>query len=46
MPQFPTRLYFNGVGPVNVSGVSGTSITDQLSGTFNNLGVPGLKVST
>lgn len=43
VPQFPTRLYFNGVGPVNVSGVSGTSITDQLSGTFNNLGVPGAK---
>lgn len=43
IPQFPTRLYFNGVGPVNVSGVSGTAITDQLTGQFNNMGVPGAK---
>lgn len=43
IPQFPTRLYFNGVGPVNVTGVSSTSISDQLSGSFNNMGVPGAK---
>ena len=43
VPQFPTRLYFNGVGPVNVSGVSGTAITDQLTGTYNNMGIPGSK---
>lgn len=43
IPQFPTRLYFNGVGPVNVTGVSTTSISDQLTGPFNNMGVPGAK---
>ena len=43
VPQFPTRLYFNGSAPVNVAGVSGTAITDRLSGTFNNMGIPGAK---
>lgn len=44
VPQFPTRLYFNGVGPVNVTGVSGTSITDLVTGgPFNNMGIPGAK---
>lgn len=43
IPQFPTRLYFNGVGPVNVTGVSGTSITDVVAGPFNNMGIPGAK---
>lgn len=43
IPQFPTRLYFNGVGPVNVTGVSGTSIMDVVAGPFNNMGIPGAK---
>lgn len=43
VPQFSTRLYFNGSAPVNVAGVSGTAITDRLSGTFNNMGIPGAK---
>ncbi len=43
LPKFPTRLYFNGVGPVNVPGVSGTAITARLTGSFNNMGVPGAK---
>ncbi len=43
MPQFPTRLYLNGATPTNVSGVSGTVITDRLTGAFNNMGIPGAK---
>jgi len=43
LPKFPTRLYFNGKAPVNVQGVSGTAITAHLSGTFNNMGIPGAK---
>jgi hypothetical protein len=38
-----TRLYFNGVGPVNVSGTPTTEVTAHLTGTFGNLGVPGAK---
>ncbi|HEY0047439.1 MAG TPA: G-D-S-L family lipolytic protein [Flavobacterium sp.] len=38
-----TRLYFNGVGPVNVPGTPVTEVTNHLSGTFNNMGVPGAK---
>jgi lysophospholipase L1-like esterase len=43
--KFPTRLIFNPAtsGPVNVPGVSGTSITTHLSGSFNNMGIPGAK---
>ena len=37
------RLYFNGSGPVSVSGTPTTEITDHLNGLFNNLGVPGAK---
>ena len=37
------RLYFNGVGPVEVSGTTTTDITNVLSGPFNNMGVPGAK---
>lgn len=36
------RLYFNGT-PVPVAGVPTTEVTAHLSGTFNNLGVPGAK---
>ncbi|HLN95487.1 MAG TPA: hypothetical protein VK183_07605, partial [Flavobacterium sp.] len=43
IPQFPTRLYFNGSGPANVSGVSGTAFGTTVAGPFNNLGVPGAK---
>lgn len=43
IPQFPQRLYFNGVGPVNVSGTSSTVLGAHISGTFSNLGVPGAK---
>ncbi|TRX34115.1 G-D-S-L family lipolytic protein [Flavobacterium sp. ZT3R18] len=43
LPKFPTRLTFNGAGPVNVSGVSGTAITAHLTGSFSNMGIPGAK---
>jgi len=43
IPQFGPRLYFNGVAPVSVSGISGTSISNKLTGSFNNMGVPGAK---
>lgn len=38
-----TRLYFNGVAPVNVSGAPVTEVLVHQNGTFNNLGVPGAK---
>jgi len=43
--QFPTRLYFNGVGPVNVTGISGTILGAPLAspGTYANMGIPGAK---
>lgn len=37
------RLYFNGVGPVPVSGKPTTEVTTHLTGAFNNMGVPGAK---
>lgn len=37
------RLYFNGKGPVPVSGTPTTEVTNHLTGPFNNLGVPGAK---
>ena len=37
------RLYFNGVGPVPVSGPPTTEITTRLTGSFNNMGLPGAK---
>ncbi len=37
------RLYFNGSGPVTVSGTPTTEVSTVLSGPFNNLGVPGAK---
>jgi lysophospholipase L1-like esterase len=43
IPQFGPRLFFNGAGPVPVSGTSGTSISTVLTGGFNNIGVPGAK---
>lgn len=45
IPKFPTRFVFDPVtrSPVNIPGVSGTAITARLTGTFNNMGVPGAK---
>jgi hypothetical protein len=43
IPKFPTRFYFDGKGPVNVSGVTATSITAHLTGQFSNMGIPGAK---
>ncbi len=42
-PAFGPRLYFNGTAPVPVSGVPTTEVMAHLTGTFNNLGVPGAK---
>ena len=44
MSLFPTRLVFNGVAPVNVSGVTGTAFAVAVApGRYNNVGVPGAK---
>lgn len=45
VPQFGPRLYLNTANstPTPVPGVSGTEITAQISGPFNNLGIPGAK---
>ena len=37
------RLYFNGAAPVPVAGAPTTEITNHLSGSFNNMGIPGAK---
>ena len=37
------RLYFNGIGPVPVTGTPTTEITNILTGGFNNMGIPGAK---
>lgn len=37
------RLYFNGVAPVPVAGTPTTEITNHLTGSYNNMGVPGAK---
>jgi hypothetical protein len=42
-PAFGPRLYFNGVGPAQVSGTPTTNPTTVLTGGFNNFGVPGAK---
>ncbi|MFV8371780.1 G-D-S-L family lipolytic protein [Flavobacterium sp. LB2P74] len=38
-----TRLYFNGSAPVPVVGRPSTEVTAKLTGSFNNMGVPGAK---
>jgi hypothetical protein len=38
-----TRLYFNGSAPVNLPGLPTTEVTNHLTGTYNNMGVPGAK---
>lgn len=37
------RLFFNGSGPERLPGTPTTDITSTLSGSFNNMGVPGAK---
>src|SRR5690554_177986 len=37
------RLYFNGSGPAQLPATPTTQITDHLTGSFNNYGIPGLK---
>lgn len=37
------RLYFNGTGPVPVTGTPSTEVSSVLAGPFNNMGVPGAK---
>jgi lysophospholipase L1-like esterase len=37
------RLYFNGTGPVPVSGTTTTEVSNILTGPYNNMGVPGAK---
>ncbi|MBA3986605.1 MAG: G-D-S-L family lipolytic protein [Flavobacteriales bacterium] len=37
------RLFFNGSGPERLSGMPSTELTSPLSGSFNNMGVPGAK---
>lgn len=43
IPQFGPRLYFNGAGPAPVPQISTTEISARLSGSFNNMGVPGAR---
>lgn len=45
VPQFMPRLYFDVAtsSPMMVEGVSGTGLTDNLTGPFNNMGIPGAK---
>jgi lysophospholipase L1-like esterase len=38
-----SRLYFNGSAPVNVTGVTSTLLTDRLTGSYSNMGIPGAK---
>jgi len=38
-----TRLFFNGAGPASLPGTPTNEVTNQLSGSFNNMGVPGAK---
>ncbi|OUD36026.1 SGNH/GDSL hydrolase family protein [Flavobacterium sp. FPG59] len=37
------RLFFNGAGPAPVTGRPSTEVTVKLTGSFNNLGIPGAK---
>lgn len=47
IPQFGPRLWFNAATstPLPVSGVSATDISTHLSGSFNNMGIPGAKAT-
>ncbi len=37
------RLFFNGSGPERLPGMPSTELTSPLSGSYNNMGVPGAK---
>ncbi|MDI5889118.1 SGNH/GDSL hydrolase family protein [Flavobacterium yafengii] len=37
------RLFFNGTAPTPVTGIPSTEVTTKLTGSFNNMGVPGAK---
>ena len=37
------RLFFNGAGPASLPAMPTTEVTNVLSGSFNNMGVPGAK---
>ena len=41
LPGIENRLYFNGSGPARLPGSPTTDIAQTLSGSFNNMGVPG-----
>ena len=41
LPGFNPRLFFNGVGPAGLPATPTTDITNNPSGPFNNMGVPG-----
>lgn len=47
VPGLGTRLWFNAANstPTPVSGISGTDISTHLTGSFNNMGLPGAKVT-
>lgn len=50
VPGFGPRLYLNVTNPASpvptpIAGVSGTDISTQLTGPFNNMGIPGAKVT-
>ncbi len=46
IPQFGPRLFLApGNIPTPVTGVSGTDISTHLSGSFNNMGIPGARVT-
>lgn len=42
-PSFQPRLFFNGSGPARLPATPTTEGTNNLGGTFQNLGVPGAK---
>ncbi len=47
VPQFGPRLWFNQANstPTPAAGISSTDITAHLSGSFNNMGIPGAKAT-
>ncbi|WP_166921244.1 SGNH/GDSL hydrolase family protein [Flavobacterium poyangense] len=47
VPSLGVRLYLNVATstPVQVSGISGTDIGTHLTGTFNNMGIPGARAT-
>jgi GDSL-like Lipase/Acylhydrolase len=43
VPNQGVRLFFNGKAPEPVVGTPSTEVTTKLSGSFNNMGIPGAK---